>query len=293
MLISEQLAEFDTLSSSEKSVAHKVLESGPKIETMTIRDLAEAAYTATSAVTRMAKKLGFNGYQEFKDAYLDELHYLNTHFTSIDANEPFTKDDNLSRVCNSLGFLYEETSKDTLSLVDYSQLIRAIDQIEKARNIYVLCYGVGLELAKVYCDRMMRLGKRVVVTDNINQQFYQTYHCGEDDCFIVISYTGTTRKIQTYLKNIIANQAHSILITSIGEKDLSTKAEVVLRMSTRERLYSNIANFTSVVSTMLILDMLYSGYFHRNYEENFALKKKLAREYEDCRTSISILMEED
>lgn len=293
MLICEKLQEFDYLSTSEKAVADKILELEEAIKDMTVRDLAEAAFTATSAVSRMAKKLGFESYLEFKDEFIKELKYLNSHFTNIDANVPFTKDDNLARVAGSMASMYEQTSKDTLELVDYSQLIRAIDLIEKAVTIHVLCYGIGQDLARVFADRMMRIGKRVVVTDNIHNQFYSTYHSDKSDCFIIISYTGTTRKIRTYVDYINKNKAKSILITSIGENDLSLKSDVVLRMSTREKLYSNIANFSSAISIMMIFDLLYSGYFQRDYDGNFAMKKQMARDYEDCRTSISVMMQEE
>ncbi len=293
MLISEKLQEFDNLSTSEKAVANKILELEEAIKDMTVRDLAEASFTATSAVSRMAKKLGFESYLEFKEAFIKELSYLNSHFSDIDANIPFTKDDNLARVAGSMASMYEQTSKDTLELVDYSQLIRAIDLIEKSDTIHVLCYGVGQNLAWVFADRMMRIGKKVVVTDNIHTQFYSAYHSDKSDCFIVISYTGTTRKIRTYVDYINKNKAKSILITSIGENDLSLKTDVVLRMSTREKLYSNIANFSSAISIMMIFDLLYSGYFHRDYDGNFAMKKQMARDYEDCRTSISALMDEE
>lgn len=293
MLISEKLQEFDNLSASEKAVANKILELEEAIKYMTVRDLAEASFTATSAVSRMAKKLGFESYLEFKEAFIKELTYLNSHFSDIDANVPFTKDDNLARVAGAMASMYEQTSQDTLELVDYSQLIRAIDLIEKADTIHVLCYGVGQDFARVFADRMMRIGKRVLVTDNIHTQFYSAYHSEKSDCFIVISYTGTTRKIRTYVEYINRNKAKSILITSIGENDLSLKTDVVLRMSTREKLYSNIANFSSAISIMMIFDLLYSGYFQRDYYGNFAMKKQMARDYEDCRTSISVVMEEE
>lgn len=176
MLISEKLQEFDTLSTSEKAVAKKILELQEAIGDMTVRDLAKASYTATSAVTRMANKLGFASYLEFKEAFIKELTYLNSHFSDIDANVPFTKDDNLAQVVGAMASMYEQTSQDTLELVDYSQLIRAIDLIEKADTIHILCYGVGQDLARVFADRMMRIGKRVLVSDNIHTQFYSTYH---------------------------------------------------------------------------------------------------------------------
>ena len=293
MLLTERMQEVESLSAAEQAVASKMAELKCQLNEMTIRDLADAAFTATSAVTRLAKKMGYQGFVEFKTAYLEELHYLDSHFQDLDANLPFLPTDNLARIANSMAQMYQQTSQDTLSLIDYPQLIKAIELLEKAQTIYVLCYGAGQDLAKVFQDRMMRINKKVEVYDNIHKQFYATYNATSQDCFILITYTGTTSKIRTYLDQILKNKARSILITSKSENDLSLLCDAVLRMTTREKLYSNIANFSSTISIMMILDLLYSGLFGRDFDENFDFKKKLGQDYENCRTSITSLMDEE
>lgn len=293
MLIKEQLKDFETLSYAEKSVAEKLLELGGDIKDISVRELASLAYTATSAVTRLCVKLGYKGYNDFKDAYLAELIYINTHFQHIDANTPFHKEDSLSRVCSSIAHLYEETSKDTLSLIDYTQLIHATSLLNKAKHIYVLCFGSGIDIAKVFADRMMRIGKKVTISDNQNQQYYQSYNADKEDCFIVISYTGTTSKTRIDFENVIKSDASCIVITSVGENYLSERADATLHMTTREKIRSNIGSFSSSASTMMVLDILYSSLFHKNYDENFARKKQLALDYEHCRLSINEVMSED
>lgn len=293
MLIKENLKELKTLSVSEQNVANNILSLGVEIKDMSIRELAKIAYSSTSAVTRLCNKLGFKGYKDFKEAFLDEEKYLNGYFSKVDANVPFNKDDNLARVCNSVVHLYEETSNDTLSLIDYQMLIYATTLLFKAKNIHVICIGVGLEFAKVFADRMMRIGKKVIISDNPNFQYYYAYHACKDDCFIIVSYTGTTQRTKLYFEKIVSSPASSILITSVGENSLSKRADVTLRMTTREKLYSNIGSFSSSVSIMLIFDLLYSAVFHKDYEQNFNLKKQISKDYEPYRVSSNEVMNEE
>lgn len=293
MLIIDKLKNYNSLSESEQSVATKLIELKDDIKSTSIRELASISYTATSAVTRLCNKLGYKGYSDFKEAYLSELIYFDNYFNEVDANVPFGKDDSLSRVCNSIAYLYEEASKDTLSLIDYQKMSEAIDLLNKAQNIYVICIGVGLDIAKVFADRMMRIGKKISISDNLNSQFYQSYNANKNDSFIVISYTGTTLRTRTYFENIKKSDASCILITSVGEKYLSQNANVTLHMTTREKLYSNIGTFSSNISTMLILDMLYSGLFHKDYDKNFERKKQLSRDYEPNRVSSNTVMDEE
>ena len=293
MLIKEKLEEMETLSYAEKTVANKILELQEDLKDMSIRELATYCYTATSAITRLCVKLGFKGYHDFKEAYLAEVDYLNHHFLNVDANIPFKANDSLARVSASIAKLYEETSQDTLSLIYHDTLMEAVKLLLKAKTIYVLCIGISIEVAKIFADRMMRIGRNVIVTDNQNHQFYQSYNASEEDCFILISYTGTTLKTHSYVQNLTKNKTPIILITSVGERDLSEKTNVVFHMTTRERLYSHIGSFSSTISTMLILDILYSVYFQRNYEKHFQRKIEIAKNYEPHRTSSNQVMDED
>jgi DNA-binding MurR/RpiR family transcriptional regulator len=293
MLINEKLKNLNTLSEAEKSVASQILELNEDIKNISIRELANLSFTSTSAVTRLTHKLGFNGYHEFKERYLEEIKYLNEHFDNIDANMPFSKEDNLAKVMGSISELYQESAKDTLSLVNYYDYIKAVSLIEKCTNVYILCIGTSLELGKIFADRMMKIGKNIIVSSNVNEQFYQSYNASEKDCFIVITYSGTTYKTKQFLNNIHKNKAHCILITSMGESIWKDYVDVILNMTTREKLYSNIASFTSTVSTMLILDMLYSCYFYQHFDENLKYKKEVAMEYEPNRKASQKIMEED
>lgn len=292
MLIIDKLKSFENLSEAEKSVAEKILELQDCIEDVSIRELAQKSFTSTSAITRLCHKLGFDGYHDFKIKYIKEIKYLNEHFDYIDANTPFSKEDNITKVMGSIGQLYQETAKDTLSLVNYFDYLTATKLLQKSTHIYVLCIGTSIELGKIFADRMMRIGKNVIVSDNVNEQYYQSYNSSPEDCFIVISYSGTTFKTKQFIENIYRNKAKSIFITSMGESTWKEKVDVILQMTTREKLYSHIAPYTSNVSTMLILDMLYSCYFYQNYDMHFEHKKELAKSYEPCRKASQKIMEE-
>lgn len=293
MLIIDRLKNIVTLSEAEKSVANIIIELQEDIKDVSIRELANISFASTSAVTRLCHKIGFAGYPEFKEKYIEEIKYLNSHFDSIDANFPFTKKDNINRVIGSISELYQETAKDTNSLVNYYDFIKAAKLIEKSTNTYILCIGSSIELGKIFADRMMRIGKNIIVSRSVNEQFYQSYNAKDGDCFIVISYSGTTYKTNQFIQNLSHSKAHSILITSIGESQWKDNVDIVLRMTTREKLYTNIASYSTTVSTMLILDMLYSCYFHQNYDENLEHKITLAKEYEPNRKASQRIMEEE
>ena len=84
-----------------------------------------------------------------------------------------------------------------------------------------------------------------------------------------------------------------IAITNIGENTVSRNADVVLRICTREKLYSKIATFSTDISFEYILDLLYSCIFALNYDKNVERKTKISSMIEKGRFSTIDIMKEE
>ncbi len=54
------------LSTTENNIIQFILEHNEELENYSIRDLAKQTYSSTSTIIRLAKKLGYNGYEELK-----------------------------------------------------------------------------------------------------------------------------------------------------------------------------------------------------------------------------------
>lgn len=104
MLI-EQKIERARLSQSQQLIADYLLEKRSNIKDMTIKELAVATYTSTGTIIRLAKKLGYHGYEDFKADFLKEVYYLDTHFKNIDPNFPFVKTDNIQKIASKVTLL--------------------------------------------------------------------------------------------------------------------------------------------------------------------------------------------
>ncbi|KZL89622.1 MurR/RpiR family transcriptional regulator [Clostridium magnum] len=109
MIISNNLESMNSFSKSEEILAKYILNKKENIEKLSTKDLANATYTSPSTVIRLSQKLGFSGWNEFKEKYLEELHYLNNHFSNIDPNFPFEPNDTLMNIASKVGHLACET----------------------------------------------------------------------------------------------------------------------------------------------------------------------------------------
>lgn len=85
MLLTEKMKE-DIFAPSEQAIIHYMFEQRENIHDKTTKQIAEETYTHPSTLIRFAKKLGFHGWLELKNTFMEEMSYLNSHFNDIDAN---------------------------------------------------------------------------------------------------------------------------------------------------------------------------------------------------------------
>ena len=227
------------LSSSQKEVAQYILDKKLEIEKLTIQELAHQTFTSPATIIRLAKKLGYEGYEAFKKDFLEEQKYILTHFNHIDPNFPFTKNDTIQTIASKMTTLSKETLDDTLSLLKH-------DDLQKANIIHLSAISYSGQIDSMI--HLARLAKRKGVS--------------------------------------------IIVITSLGDNDLRKYGDVVLNISTREKLYSKIGGFVNENSIKLILDILYACYFELNYDDNLNKRINISKESEITRFSSLDIMKE-
>lgn len=285
MLIIEKLYQKDHMSDSEELVADFILTLGKQITKSSTRSIAEATYTSPATTVRLCKKLGFTGFDEFKIQYIKEIEYLDRQYGKLDANYPFHKTDNEVKTANKISQLYLDTVQDTLSILDYESLKMAVLLMKHCKSIHIFSYGTTLNIAESFREKMVKIGKQVYITTNLNYQLYEVNALIAGDIAIIISYSGETEKILMIAQTCKKKNIPMILITSYGENSLTQFANCKLVISTKESLFHNLGDYSTHVSVSLLLDILYSVYFQQDYDNHFQKKIEAAAEYESLRKS--------
>lgn len=292
MLIRERLERCE-FSNSERVIIDFILKEKMNIQNMTTKDIANATYTSPSTLIRIAHKMNFKGWNELKEAYLKEEKYLETHFLDIDANYPFSNDDTIMSIASKIATLKKEAIDDTLSLVTHDDLQKAVQTIRKASSIYVFAVSNNALITQEFAHNMSRIQKRVTVCSLQGELVYTAMNADPHSCAIIVSYSGETPILKKVINALKINHIPIIGITNIGDNTVSKNADVVLRICTREKLYSKIATFSTDVSFEYILDLLYSCVFALHYDQNIQRKKRVSQMIEKGRFSTIDIVKED
>lgn len=267
-------------SPSESIIIDYILKKGKDIKNMTIAQIANETYTSSPLFIRIAKKLGFDGWNEFKEAYLKELDYLYLN-QEVDANIPFVVNDDIMNIAYNLCVLERETIQDTYSLISHDDLQKAIRLLRNCKYIDVYSRSVHMHIVRSFQERMYILHRHVQLC-SLSDELDSTYLMSDQNhCAIIISYSGHAPHIKHLIETLRKKQTSIIAITNLEDNELSLLADVTLRMSSRELIYTKIADFASSLSLKYILDILYSCIFSIHYQKNLDNCIQIAKELDN------------
>lgn len=291
MLLTQRIEEMD-LPSAEKTAANYLLAQGSKLKGRSTRKIATDAYTTPATLVRLGQRLGYEGWTDFFEAFLEEREYLEEHFQNVDANRPFTPDDSQTAVANKIAALHRESISDTMSLLDYEVLEKAVDCMLRSRNIYLVAVSISLDCTWLFKRNMQRLGKTVLLESNNAEQLCTVLSATPEDCALIVTYSGSPTRIRDEANVLHEMGVPIILLTGLVDNAVRPLADYVLNVTTRERLYSKVGNFSTNVSVHLLLDILYSCYFAADYEKNWKNRLEIAQKMEQYRSSRNEIMRE-
>jgi DNA-binding MurR/RpiR family transcriptional regulator len=267
MLIKEKI-KYTKFTSAEQLVIDFLLTKREDIASLSLREAAKDCYTYPSTFVRVSKKLGYNGWNELKNSYLEEIRYLDSKFSDIDANFPFKTNEPPLTIVSKMSQLAIETIQDTVSLIHHDSLSKAIQLLIEASEIKIFARNHNNIIAQEFVLRMNRLGRSTSISNLDGEQLFDAYNAKEGSCALFISYSGESVRLERTISILKQKGIPIILLTSIGTNSLSKLADCILHISTREKLYSKIGNFSVITSTSHLLDIIYACIFSKDFQKN-------------------------
>lgn len=287
MLISQKFEEMSvSCKGAQASVSKFMLEHKADVQKFSMQQIADATYSSRPTLVRIAKKMGYSGWNELARKYIDECNYYASHYSHISPNQPFKKGDNVTAIADKVGHVMVESTLETLELLDTEELTRAARMLAQANRIAMLCISVNSILAELFQRKMMQIGVHVELVKQ-SEQFFHVQSLKKGDVAIMISYSGNNenRAPMRYIECLKENGVKIIGLTSAGDNLLRSKVDCILTMASREKLYSKVATFATEESICFLLNVLYACFFNLQYEINMQYKVNASRIIEQHRYS--------
>jgi DNA-binding MurR/RpiR family transcriptional regulator len=154
-------------------------------------------------------------------------------------------------------------------------LEKAVEVITQSKRIVLFGVSPNSLLGELFRRKMQTIGITISVP-LVDEGGIFSHSLTKDDCAILISYAGNQeiREPMRFIRTLKTNEVPIIGITGGGDNFIREHANIVLTISSRERLFSKIAGFSTEISIETILNILFSCCFAKEYKANWDYKLK-------------------
>ena len=223
---------YSTLPQAEKKVADFILANPEEAAHMVINEIAHHAGVSVPSVTRLARKLGYNGFMDFRVSLASGMSSINKESVS-----PITKGDSDEEAFKKLMIGQMTSIESTLKVVDMDKLVDLTNKVFDFRRVVWFSVGSCSQLARNVSCGLCRLGIDSIVMND--RDIMETYSeaMREGDLVFALTRTGRTQHTLNCLRKAKANGASTVLVTNLLNSQGEQWADYFFCTSRHDDLY--------------------------------------------------------
>lgn len=260
-----------SLRPAEARVAEWILNNPHEIVHMSITELAEKCEVAEATIVRLCKKLGYNGFQEIKISLARDLV---EPIKSI--HEEVLPTDDLRTMAQKVFHSAVQSLSDTLKILDYNELERAIRAIASARKTDFYGAGASGFVALDAHHKMFKSGLLSASYNDPHMQIISASFLTNQDVAVGISHSGSTKDTIESLKVAKNAGATTICITSFMKSPITKVADIKLIVAARETTFRSEA-MAARIAQLCLIDLIIVGVSMLRQEESLVAIDKMRR----------------
>ena len=242
-----------SLTAGEKKIGNYVLRHPDEVVKLSITELAEACDVSDATIFRFCRKVGTEGYQDFKIALAkDSVSPDSLVYADVKPG------DSLLTMAEKIVDANVKALRDTLKVLEVEALERALSAILAANRVEIYAVGGSGVAARELQFKLMQLGINANAFLDSQMQFISASLLADGDVGIAVSHSGAKRHTAEALKLAKASGATTICITSHPASPVAKVADIKLYTSAWENLVHD--DSPSVRNAQLaLIDVIYEG----------------------------------
>jgi len=265
-IVDIMLMQYDTFTAAEKKIVDYVLAHQKESQYMSITELSAACSVAISTVSVFCRKLKLAGFNDFKiELARANIITARPHAFSAD-NMDIENGDTAGDVMQKTFNRNQETLRRTAHMLDENEVERAVDLLDKAKQVICLGQGNHAAIATATWGQFATVSSKFKVMEDSQLQMIALSTLTKDDVVIYFSYSGANLEIMDAVEVIRAVGAKLILVTRFLHSPAAEFADVLLVYGAEEKPLQ-YGSAGVLISQLYIVDVLMSCYCMRNMEE--------------------------
>lgn len=243
------------LTATEKRVADYVLAQYAQVQFMSITQLADECGTAEATISRFCRSLKLKGFNAFK------IELARHSSPRVQAHSP----DTLLGRSRETGQLAEDAVRQTMELVDPTQVEKAVALIEAAPRVFCVGSGGSMLLAEECAHLFSTVTGKFLAIADPHSQMSAAATMGAGEIIILYSYSGATTSGIQILEYAQSRGIPTILVTRYSKSPAAKLADVVLRCGSNESPFQ-FGSTPAKIAQLVITDVVFQEYCRRNQD---------------------------
>ena len=274
MLLIDKLRLQKDLTTTEKRIADYILQNLTTIPAINVAELANNTYTSHSSVIRLAQKMGYDGFRDFRIAVSEIAHSELYRSNPVDANFPFLPQDSTNDIAKKIADLTINTVQRTYAQLNEQVLDETVDLLAKADRIFLFAQGDSQIRARSFQNKLVKINKFLIIADEYADEDWNAASLTSKDCAIFITYRARVPQYERMMKHFLNENIPAVLLTGNSQSNLIPLAAQSIVFTQEEMDFLKVSTFSSQVAFEYILDTLFSLLYAKEFQQNLAAFKK-------------------
>ncbi|WP_334351753.1 MurR/RpiR family transcriptional regulator [Companilactobacillus sp. HBUAS56257] len=244
---------YDNLNGTSKDIADYLLKHPQTSSALTITDLAKETNSSISSISRFAKKLGFNNFQELK------INLLTSTSEKKEANNLFQEinpSDSLKDMAKKIFTSNISALNATIDTISQKQLENALKIITPKTSIAFFGLGASAIVALDGYHKFLRSDKTPLFANDYHMQLMMATTLQDSSCAVIISHSGENKDALRIAQKLREKNIATIGITSYGNSSLTKIVDVTLLSISEETNYQDEA-LHAIIAQISLIDTLF------------------------------------
>lgn len=259
-----------SLTKTEKRIAAAILASPNLLSQSSLSEVSEQLNVGEATFIRFCRTLGFKGYTDFKLELAIELATQEKQNQTLLDTE-VSEEDNAFEIAKKLQTALVNVVGETINLLDFEQLDQVVNELHKAKRIFLFGVGSSGITAEDVKHKLMRIGLQVDATTNNHFMYMQASLMKVGDVVIGISHSGYSEEIIRALRIAKKAGAKTVALTHNLRSPITEEADYVLINGNRQGQMQGDSIGTKIAQ-LFVMDLIYALLVRK--EEQKAIKAK-------------------
>ena len=235
----------------ELQVAETITNRADLDERTPLKIIAVDAGVSEAMIVKIAKKLGFSGFREFRAALVG---YNGSHTANLYSE--ISPDDSSAQIVEKVFRTSIQALEETLAILDITAFDRAADILFGANHRDFYGIGGSAQIARDAAHKFLRIGVHTNVHDDAHMMLMSASVLSPNDAVLAFSHSGSTTAVLEPLDIARRNGARTIAITNYADSPITSRVDVVL-CSTAQGSPLLGENAAARIAQLNILDALF------------------------------------